>query len=141
LWELNAAEVMTPEVRRRAAAGAASPEACAKKSAALRGKRPSANAVAALVACNRLPRTPAHGRHIGEALRRIGHRPPDGARLWTVEEDALLGTMPDVEVARRIGRMVKAVRARRRVLRIPSTSGKGPPMHDPKPRPAADGRR
>jgi hypothetical protein len=139
LWQLNVAEVMTPEVRRRAAAGAASPEACAKKSTALRGKPPSPNAVAALVARNKPPRSLEHGQHISEALRRIGHRPPDGARLWTAEEDALLGTMPDAEVARRVGRTVRAVRARRRVLRIPSTSGKGPPMRDPRPRPAAKG--
>jgi hypothetical protein len=78
LWQLNVEEVFTPEIRRRAAAGAASPEACAKKSVALRGKPPSPNAVAALVARNKLPRTPEHGRHIGEALRRIGHRPPTG---------------------------------------------------------------
>jgi hypothetical protein len=81
LWQLNVAEVMTPEVRRRAAAGAASPEACAKKSAALRGKPPSAKAVAALVARNKLPRSPEHGRHSSESLRRIAHRPPDRARL------------------------------------------------------------
>jgi hypothetical protein len=96
--------------------------------------------VAALVARNKLPRKPEHGRHISEALRRIGHRPRDGARLWTAEEDALLGTMPDVDVARRIGRTVKSVRARRRVLRIPSTSGKGRRMRDPMPRSGADGR-
>jgi hypothetical protein len=138
LWQLNVEEVFTPEVRQRAAAGAASPEACAKKSAALRGKPPSPNSVAALVARNKLPRSPEHGRHISEALRRIGHRPADGARLWTAEEDALLGTMRDVEVARRIGHTVKSVRARRRVLRIPSTSGKGPRMRVPRPRPTAD---
>jgi hypothetical protein len=72
-------------------------------------------------------------------ILRIGHRPPDGARLWTAEEEALLGTMPDAEVARRIGRTVGAVRSRRGILRIPSTSGKGPPMRDPKPSPAAVG--
>jgi hypothetical protein len=77
-----------------------SPEACAKKSAARRGKPPSPGAVAALVARNKLSRTPEHGQHISEALRRIGHRPPEGARLWTAEEEALLGTMPDAEVAR-----------------------------------------
>jgi hypothetical protein len=141
LWQLNVEEVMTPEVRQRAAAGAASPGACAKKSAALRGKPPSPNSVAALVARNKLPRSPEHGQHISAALRRIGHRPPDGARLWTAEEDALLGTMPDVEVARRIDRAVKAVRSRRRVLRIPSTSGKCPRMREPRPRPALDDRR
>jgi hypothetical protein len=68
LWQLNVAEVMTPDVRWRAAAGAATPEACAKKSAALRGKPASSNAVAALVARNKLPRTPEHRRRIGEAM-------------------------------------------------------------------------
>jgi hypothetical protein len=137
LWQLNVAEVMTPDVRRRAVAAMNTPEANAKKSAARRGTPPSPKSVAALVARNKLPRTPEHRRRIGEAMRRISHRPPDGARLWTAEEYVLLGTMPDAEVARKIGRTVKAVRARRRVLRVPSTSGKGPQMRDPRPRPAA----
>jgi hypothetical protein len=78
LWQMNVAEVMTPEVRRRAAAGAASPEACAKKSAALRGRPASPNSVAALAARNKRPRTPEHGRHIGEAYAESGTDRPTG---------------------------------------------------------------
>jgi hypothetical protein len=139
LWRQNAEEVVTEEVRQRAVAAANTPEANAKTSAALRGKPMLPSAMAAFRRYREGPRSPEHRAKIGEALRRIGHRPPDGARLWTAEEDALLGTMPDAEVARRIGRTVRALRDRRQKLRIPSTSGKGRPMRDPRPRPAADG--
>jgi hypothetical protein len=39
-------------------------------------------------------------------------------RPWTPEEDALLGTMPDPEVARRTGRTPGAVQGRRAALDI-----------------------
>jgi hypothetical protein len=137
LWQQNAERVMTEEVRRRAVAAANTPEANAKKSATRRrGKPMLPGAREAFRRHREGPRTPEHRRRIGEALRRIGHRPPDGARLWTAEEEALLGTMPDVEVARRVGR---TVRARRGVRRIPSTSRKGPPMRGLAQVPAADG--
>jgi hypothetical protein len=93
----------------------------------------------AVFQCRGSPRLWGHAWQISEALRRVGHRPPDGARLWTAEEDALVGTMLDVEVACRVGRPVGAVRCRRQKLRIPSTSGRGPRMRDPKPGPVADG--
>ena len=39
---------------------------------------------------------------------------------WTLEQDALLGTVPDAEAASRLGRTVVAVRIRRRRLGIPN---------------------
>lgn len=48
------------------------------------------------------------------------NRWPDG---WTAEADALLGTMSDMEAARRIGKSRAAVRARRVKLGIPAAAG------------------
>ncbi|QEL18868.1 hypothetical protein [Limnoglobus roseus] len=54
--------------------------------------------------------------------KRIGLRPPgrwaDGG--WTIEELALLGTMPDKELAARIGRTWCAVRAKRSEKNVPA---------------------
>ena len=46
------------------------------------------------------------------------HRP-----LWTPDDIALLGTLPDTEVARRTGRTVNAVRLKREELGIPNQAG------------------
>ena len=43
--------------------------------------------------------------------------------LWTPEDIALLGTLPDEEVARRTGRTVNAVRLKREELGIPNPAG------------------
>ena len=45
---------------------------------------------------------------------RMGYHGP----WWTPEEEALLGTMPDAEVAERTGRTVEAVRCHRKQLGI-----------------------
>jgi hypothetical protein len=56
------------------------------------------------------------GKHLraGLALREVGP-------LWTAEELALLGTMPDEKVAEKTGRSVKAVTVKRIKLKIPTT--------------------
>lgn len=47
--------------------------------------------------------------------------PPCGLRrLWTPDEEALLGTAPDAEIAQRIGRSKQAVQGRRWLLKIPA---------------------
>jgi hypothetical protein len=53
---------------------------------------------------------------------RLGLRPPPhpGGRPWTEAELALLGTLPDDEVAVRIGRTTTAVRVQRLRLKIPT---------------------
>jgi len=53
------------------------------------------------------------------ALRRPGTRPPKAGRLWTPEADELVRTLPAAEAARRTGRTLKAVWARRRELGMP----------------------
>jgi hypothetical protein len=45
---------------------------------------------------------------------------PWGEQAWKREELDLLGTLPDAEVAARIGRTVNAVRVKRTKLRIPA---------------------
>jgi hypothetical protein len=59
-------------------------------------------------------------RRMSEAHRRRGTWPPAAGEPWTAAEDALLGTMPDKEVARRTGRTPGAVQCRRVGLDIPS---------------------
>ncbi len=50
-------------------------------------------------------------RRMSEAQRARGTRPPKAGRPWEPEEVALLGTMPDDEVAQRTGRSLAAVRS------------------------------
>jgi hypothetical protein len=57
-------------------------------------------------------------RRMSEAHKRRGTRPPAAGRPWTPEEDALLGTMPDSEVAQRTSRTPGAVAGRRVALDI-----------------------
>lgn len=40
-------------------------------------------------------------------------------KRWTPEEDALLGTQPDVDIAARIDRSVDSVSLRRQALKLP----------------------
>jgi hypothetical protein len=57
---------------------------------------------------------------------RLGLRPPNrwAESGWTADELALLGTMPDVELAAKLGRTSAAVRAARRRLHIPLNKGR-----------------
>jgi hypothetical protein len=52
----------------------------------------------------------------------LGLRPPGrwGENGWTPDQTAMLGTMPDADLARRIGRTVEAVRCQRTLRGIPS---------------------
>jgi hypothetical protein len=57
-------------------------------------------------------------RKISEAHRRRGKLVP-GTIVWTPEEDELLKTLPEEEVARRTGRTLKAIYTRRQRLGMP----------------------
>jgi hypothetical protein len=65
---------------------------------------------------------------VGERRLKLGiprcgiHDPP--ANAWEPEEVKLLGTAPDAEIARRIGRSAGAVKIHRRLLGIPSLFSK-----------------
>src|SRR5262245_52945625 len=118
LYRDYAPEQAEPERWEPMVKAASTPEANAKKAAWRKGRRIHPNALAALKARRGKKHTEGTKRKIAETLRRIGRRPPH-IRLWTPEEDALLGTMSDEEVAQRTGRTAGAVRSRRVALRIP----------------------
>lgn len=64
-------------------------------------------------------RRPATSQLVKERIARTGHVNPD-LRLWTPREDKLVGSGPDDEIARKLGRTRIAVAARRRILGIAS---------------------
>jgi hypothetical protein len=89
----------------------------------LTGRKLSAAHRALIAARNRTRRVSAETRRkLSEANKRIGNRPPSG-KLWAAEELALLGKVPDRELARRLGRSVQSVTLRRWKLGIPPCQG------------------
>jgi len=65
-----------------------------------------------------IPRVAAPRRRRAEARTRVEHAPLRArtSRPWRADEIALVGTLPDAEVAARIGRSIGAVQTRRRAL-------------------------
>ena len=49
-----------------------------------------------------------------------GLRDPARRRPWTPEEDRLLGTAGDADIARRLNRTLSGVKSRRKKLNIPA---------------------
>ena len=49
--------------------------------------------------------------------------PKQAGAPWRPEERKLLGTMPDVHLARRLGRSLEAVACKRRELKLPQAEG------------------
>jgi hypothetical protein len=91
-----------------------SPEANAKRGAALRGRPRPEHVKQALLKANK-------GRKVSAKTRRRmseAWRPRPKETDWKPEEDVLLGTMRDSEIARRTGRSLHAIRARRQRLGI-----------------------
>jgi hypothetical protein len=97
---------------------ARTPEALAKQSAAREGKpsTESARDRERLRRIQRRPKSMAIRRRMAERMRRrfdlVGPYP-----RWTPQELALIATMPDREVARRINRSLSAVRSKKFALR------------------------
>ena len=58
--------------------------------------------------------------------------------LWTKEDHALLGTMPDKDVAERTGRTLGAVQARRYVFGVPYVMKRNPISKPPRWTPGRD---
>src|SRR5262249_4968231 len=75
-------------------------------------------------------------RRMSAAHRRRGTRPPAAGPAWSAEEEALLGTMPDEEVARRTGRTLVAVQGRRYTLRIEKYGRRGRGLATGRPGPS-----
>src|SRR5262245_4674218 len=73
----------------------------AKIAAAKRGKPRPPHVGQAVAAAHRgTHHTPETRRRMSETHKRRGTRPPDGARVWTQEEDELVRTLPAAEAAR-----------------------------------------
>jgi Ni/Co efflux regulator RcnB len=58
-------------------------------------------------------------RKMSEAHKRRGTRPPAAGVPWTAKEDQLLRKLPARDVAKRTGRTLTAVYARRNLLKVP----------------------
>jgi hypothetical protein len=118
LYRDYAPERLPPEVQEWAREAARSPDARAKLAAARRGKPMHPKVVAAFKAQRHRKPSPPSGQKMSETHRRRRSRPGGIGAAWKEAEDALLGTMPDEEVAARTGRTLCAVRVRRAKLDI-----------------------
>ena len=107
------------EGRRKAHAKARDPERCRKIAEAKRGKpRPPHVREAMLKASLGRRHSEESRRKMSDAHRRRGTLVP-GTITWTREEDELVRTLPAEEVAKRTGRSLSGVYARRRRLGVP----------------------
>ena len=96
-----------------------SPERAAKISASKLGKRRPASVGEKIRKARLGTKATAETRErMSEAHRQRGTRPPAAGVPWTADEEALLGTMRDSDVAERTGRTLTAVRARRYALGV-----------------------
>jgi len=104
----------------RARANSKKPSALRKASVSLKGRIQSPTTIEAVRKAAQRPRSEAWKNKMAKYWRQRGHPPghPD-YRFWTKQEDAILGTASDPEIARRLKRSVKAVSARRWVLKVP----------------------
>ena len=99
---------------------ATDPQRRARISAAMKGKPKPQHVIEAARRANLGKKaSEATRRKMSEAQRRR-QAVPVPRRPWEPWEDALLGVVPDAEVARRTGRRVDAVRSRRERLFIPA---------------------
>jgi hypothetical protein len=120
--------IQSAEANRRREPTLKSPERAAKIAAKLRGKPRPKHVIKALIKANKGRKLSGnHRRKMSEAHKRRGTIPPAMAGPhWTSEEDALLGTMKDRDVAARIGRSESAVSERRYVLGVAAFTKRAP---------------
>jgi hypothetical protein len=107
------AEHIPEEVRIQATLKASAPEANRKKALANAARPVSAKALQALRRHWGKGPTAEGRRRLSELHKGRGTRPPAAGRPWTPDELALLGTLPDADVAQRIDRTVGAIRCMR----------------------------
>jgi hypothetical protein len=95
-------------------------ERCRKISAAMQGIPKPPSVVEAIGRIWRGKKMSAeHRAKMSAAHKARGTRPPKAGRPWTKAEDALLARLPAGEVAKRTGRTLQAVYARRYDLGLP----------------------
>jgi hypothetical protein len=105
--------------RAKAWTKAGNPERRRKIAAAMTGRAMLPHVREALRAANLgRPLTEEHRRKMSATHKRRGSKPPGGP-LWKRSEDKLVRALPPQEVARRTGRTLSAVWARRRALGLP----------------------
>jgi hypothetical protein len=122
----NLAETWQNGGREKAIARARDPEVRVRMAASRKGKPPPRHVIEAAAAAHR-------GQHPGRATRRKmsesqkrrWREGPLAARLWKGEEDELVRTLPPPEAARRTGRSLRAVYARRLRLGLPDGRAEG----------------
>jgi hypothetical protein len=119
-----AAEVLTPEVHRKAVEATCSPEARAKRSALLTGRAAHPNTVAGLLEAAKRPKSEKWKRDLSQRTKALWEHPEEHglppSHQWKDEEIALLGTDTDGAIARRLGLAKKRVSWKRAQLGIPS---------------------
>jgi hypothetical protein len=104
-----------------------SAERAAKIAAAKRGKPRPAHVIEAMREANIGRKASKVAREkMSEAHKRRGTRPPAAGVPWKADEDALLGTMKDKDIAARTGRTESAVSDRRYVLGVPAFVRRSP---------------
>ncbi len=110
LLSANAKECFTEEVRRRATAAGNTPEAIAKRSAAITGKRRPPEVVAKILKARRGFRHTAETRAWMSATPKAkGSRDTPWGKAWPKWQEKLLGKIPDAEVVKRTGRTLETV--------------------------------
>ena len=104
----------------RARRNSKKPAALAKLAAKLKGRVIPSHIIQAVREAAQRPRSLSWKKKMAEYWRKRGHPPghPE-SRFWTAAEDAILGTAPDAQVAKRIKRSVSAIYNRRGRVGIP----------------------
>jgi hypothetical protein len=120
LWG-RIADARTDDRLERARVNSKKPVALAKASAKLKGRMIPPQVIDAVRKAAKRPRSSAWKKKMSTYWRQRGHPPGHPkSQFWTVVEDRLLGTAPDVAIATRIDRSAQAVSDRRFDLGIPA---------------------
>jgi hypothetical protein len=127
------ATVQSRKAKAKLAPALRSPERAAKIAVAKRGKPRPPHVGEALRVANLGKKLSADCRQkMSKAHKRRGTIPPAAGVPWTADEDALLGTMPDADVAARTGRTLVAVQSRRYVFGVPNVMKRNPISKPPR---------
>ena len=133
LGRWSPATVQSKKARSKLKVALKSPERAAKIAAGRRGKPRPPHVAEAVRRANLGRKLSAESRQkMSEAHKRRGTIPPAAGVPWTADEEALLGTMSDAEVAARTGRTLVAVQSRRYVFGVPNVMKRNPISKPPR---------